>query len=123
MATPKKPAAKRKPAAKKPATVRVAKKQDIKKPVRADGFDTSAFVIMTPIEELEQVLEDRLAELVDLLEYLCPDYEQKKRIKTLQYWLGIWEMTLPDAKRRGMTSVPMSAIERATLGFVRKSNK
>lgn len=123
MATPKKPAAKRKPAAKKPVTGLVAKKKDIKKPVRSDGFDTSAFVIITPIEELEQVLEDRLAELVDLLEYLCPDHEQKKRIKTLQYWLGIWEMTLPDAKRRGMTSVPMSAVERATLGFVRKSTK
>lgn len=120
--TAKKAAAKKKTAAKKPATLKVAKRQDIKKPVTG-AFDTSAFVIMTPIEELEKVLVDRHAELEDLLEYRVPDHEQKKRIKDLLYWLGVWEMGLPEAKRRKMTSVPMSARERAALGFVRKSTK
>ena len=39
------------------------------------------------------------------------------------YWWGIWTIQMPDAKRRGMTSVPTCAKEAAVLGLYEKSKK
>lgn len=39
------------------------------------------------------------------------------------YWFGWWTLNLPEAKRRGMTSVPTCAKEAAVLGLYEKSKK
>lgn len=72
---------------------------------------------------LEGALQARYEELEDLLEYQQPNSEQKKRISDLTYWLGNWELYLPEAKRRGMISVPTSAKECAILGLYTKPIK
>lgn len=78
------------------------------------------FIFDTKLSDLETCLESAMAELVDLLEYRVPSSEQKTRIKDLTYWLCAWENQLPEAKRRGMTSVPTCIIERSVLGLYRK---
>lgn len=94
-------------------------KKDIRKPVK-QKFDTSAFVFPTKVEDLEAALERCNAELEDLIEYVSPDTDQKKRINELKYWLGIWELYLPDLKRRNMSEVLTCAQENATLGLYKK---
>ena len=97
-------------------------KRPIKKPVK-DTFDKDAFVFNIDIATLEEALKERYAELEDLKEYAQPDSEQRKRINDLCYWIGIWELGLPEAKRRGMTTVPTSARENAILGLFKKTTK
>lgn len=97
-------------------------KRTIKKPVK-NTFDKDAFVFNTDIALLEEILKERYAELEDLREYVQPDTDQRKRINDLCYWLGIWEIGLPEAKRRGMTTVPTSARENAILGLFEKQKK
>lgn len=97
-------------------------KKPIRKPVKST-FDKDAFVFNTSVVVLEAALKDRHEELADLKEYAQPDSEQRKRINDLCYWLGIWEIGLPEAKRRGMTTVPTSARENAILGLFEKPKK
>ena len=94
----------------------------VRKPVKST-FDKDAFVFNTDIEVLEAALKDRHEELVDLKEYAQPDSDQRKRINDLCYWLGVWETALPEAKRRGMKTVPTSARENAILGLFEKQKK
>lgn len=83
-------------------------------------FDKTAFVFNTPVEKLEECLLTCNEELSRLLTIPKPDPWVQDRIDDLSYWLGIWELQLPDAKRRKMTIVPMSAIERVVLGLYEK---
>lgn len=91
----------------------------MKKPAK-QKFDTSAFVYATKVEILEEALGKCHEELKDLLEYANPDSDQKRRIEALKYWLGIWELNLPELKRRGMTEVLTCAQENAILGLYNK---
>lgn len=100
----------KKQSAKKPATKRKApaKSQTAPKP----KFDTEAFVFDTPIEEIEKALERLEAqEADDMAEPLTKDQI---------YWWGIWTMQLPEAKRRGLITVPTCAKENAVLALPRK---
>lgn len=97
-------------------------KKDITKPVKGK-FDTSAFVFNTKVSDLETALEVCHEELKDLLEYVSPDADQKKRIAELQYWLGIWELNMPELKRRKMEEVLTCAQENAALGLYKKTTK
>lgn len=83
-------------------------------------FDKTAFVFNTPIEKLKECLLTCEEELVRLLTIPKPDPWVQERIDDLTYWLGVWELQLPDAERRKMTTVPMSAIERVVLGLYQK---
>jgi len=94
-------------------------KKSIKKPTKST-FDKDAFVFSTDVERLEQAIKERLEELEDLREYQQPDADQRKRINDLCYWIGVWEIGLPEAKRRGMKTVPTSARENAILGLFDK---
>lgn len=94
----------------------------MKKPVK-QKFDTSAFVYTTKVEILEEALDKFHEELKDLLEYASPDSDQKRRIESLKYWLGVWELNLPELKRRGMTEVLTCAQENAILGLYKKTTK
>lgn len=80
-------------------------------------FDTTAFTFEVEIEKLEEAVNRCLLELEDLLEYQQPDQEQKRRIDQLLYWCGCWERDLPEAKRRGLKTVPLCAIENRVFGF------
>lgn len=93
------------------------------KTIKKEKFDTSAFVFETDLSTLEEKLLACYAELEDLLEYQQPDSEQRKRIEELKYWLGIWERDLPEAKRRGLTKVPLCAIEGRVFGTYEKKTK
>lgn len=102
--TPKKQSAPKR-ATKKKAP---AKSQTAPKP----KFDTEAFVFETPIEEIEKALQRLEAqEADDMAEPLTKDQI---------YWWGVWTMQLPDAKRRGLTTVPTCAKENAVLALPRK---
>lgn len=81
------------------------------------------FIFDTKITDLESCLEACMEELIDLQEYRVPDGVQKNRIKELTYWLCVWENQLPEAKRRGMTSVPTCIIERSVLGLHKNKGK
>lgn len=72
-------------------------------------FDTAAFVFDYPVEEIQRAihrLEDQDAD--PMAEPLTEDE---------LYWWAIWEMQLPEARRRGLTHVPTCAIENAVLGL------
>lgn len=97
-------------------------KKPIRKPTKST-FDKDAFVFNTEIVVLENALEERVEELIDLREYQQPDQEQKKRINDLCYWIGVWEIGLPEAKKRGMKTVPTSARENAILGLFEKPKR
>ncbi|BBK09319.1 hypothetical protein [Klebsiella phage 05F01] len=77
------------------------------KPIRKEKFDTEAFVFNTPIKHIEEALE-RLEEQDndDMAEPLTKDQI---------YWWGIWTLQLPDAKKRGLETVPTCAKENAVL--------
>lgn len=78
-------------------------------------LDVDAFVFETEIEKIEQAME-RLFEQED-------DPMAEPLTKDEIYWLGIWTLQLPDAKRRGMKTVPTSAREAAVLGLYNKQKR
>ena len=92
----------KKQSARKPATKRAPKPK----------FDTEAFVFDTPIEKIEEALKRLEEQEADpMAEPLTQDQ---------LYWFGWWTLNLPDAKRRGMTTVPICAKESAVLGLYEK---
>lgn len=100
----------KKQSARKPATKRTtpAKSQTAPKP----KFDTEAFVFDTPIEKIEEALQRLEEQEADpMAEPLTQDQ---------LYWWGWWTLHMPDAKRRGMTTVPICAKESAVLGLYEK---
>lgn len=74
---------------------------------KKEKFDTSAFVFETPIELIEEALEK--------LEEQENDPLAEPLTKDQLYWWSHWCMMLPEAKRRGMKTVPTCAIENAVL--------
>jgi len=85
-----------------------AKSQTAPKP----KFDTEAFVFDTPIEKIEEALQRLEEQEADpMAEPLTQDQ---------LYWWIVWTTIMPDAKRRGMTSVPICAKESAVLGLYEK---
>lgn len=96
----------KKPSARKPATKRASPSASKPK------FDTEAFVFDTPIEKIEEALQRLEEQEADpMAEPLTQDQ---------LYWWGWWELHMPDAKRRGMTTVPICAKESAVLGLYEK---
>ena len=100
----------KKQSARKPATKRAPKPK----------FDTEAFVFDTPIEKIEEALQRFEEQEADpMAEPLTQDQ---------LYWFGWWTLNLPDAKRRGLKTVPTCAKENGVLKIyektsVRKRNK
>ena len=98
----------KKQSARKPATKRASPSPSAPKP----KFDTEAFVFDTPIEKIEEALQRLEEQEADpMAEPLTQDQ---------LYWFGWWTLNLPDAKRRGMTTVPICAKESAVLGLYEK---
>lgn len=98
----------KKQSARKPATKRAPKRETAQKP----KFDTEAFIFDTPIEKIEEALQRLEEQEADpMAEPLTQDQ---------LYWFGWWTLNLPDAKRRGMTTVPICAKESAVLGLYEK---
>lgn len=94
--------------------MKTQKKSSGTKSVKSDKkpFDKDAFVFDTRIEDIEKAMQ-RLYDQEDdpMAEPLTEDEK---------YWLGWWTLHMPDAKRRGMTSVPISAREGAVLKLYEK---
>lgn len=113
MATTPKKSSKTKAATKKPKKNEVLK---VAKSVpKKDKFDTEAFVFDTAIEKIEEALQRLEEQEADpMAEPLTQDQ---------LYWFGWWTLNLPEAKKRGMTSVPTCAKEAAVLGLYEKSKK
>lgn len=89
-------------------------KKDIKKPVR-EKFDTEAFVFTTDvcvIKEALQRLHDQEA-----------DPEAEPLTKDEIYWMGWWELNMPEVDRRGIEKVLTCAKENAALGLYKKTTK
>lgn len=101
----------------KPTTNR--KKPPVKssKPVATpkEKFDKTAFVFNTPLEQIEEAMQRLFDQEDDPMAF--PLTEDEK------YWLGIWTIQLPDAKARGMTHVPTSAVENAVLKLYEKTKR
>lgn len=96
----------KKQSARKPATKRASPSAPKPK------FDTEAFVFDTPIEKIEEALQRLEEQEADpMAEPLTQDQ---------LYWWGWWELHMPYAKRRGMTTVPICAKESAVLGLYEK---
>lgn len=85
-----------------------------------DAFDKTDFVFEVDLEVLIKTLKDRLVELDELTEIMYPTGTEKKRINDLTYWIGIHQLIIPEAKRRGMTTIPCCALESAILELPRK---
>lgn len=103
----------------KAATKKAPKKNEVLKVAKSvpkkDKFDTEAFVFDTAIEKIEEALQRLEEQEADpMAEPLTADQ---------LYWWGIWTIQMPDAKRRGMTSVPTCAKEAAVLGLYEKPKK
>lgn len=104
----------KKQSARKPATKRASPSAPKPK------FDTEAFVFDTPIEKIEEALQRLEEQEADpMAEPLTQDQ---------LYWFGWWTLNLPDAKRRGLKTVPTCAKENGVLKIyektsVRKRNK
>lgn len=108
--TPKKQSAP-KSATKKP---RATTKPKAPATPRKEKFDTEAFVFETPIEEIEKALERLEAqEADDMAEPLTKDQI---------YWWSWYELNLPEAKRRGLTTILTCAKENAVLGLYEKKS-
>lgn len=89
-------------------------KKDIKKPVR-EKFDTEAFVFTTDIvviKEALQRLHDQEA-----------DPEAEPLTKDQIYWMGWWELNMPEVDRRKIEKVLTCAKENAALGLYKKTTK
>ncbi|QXL90587.1 hypothetical protein [Salmonella phage NINP13076] len=71
-------------------------KKDIKKPVR-EKFDTTAFVFNTKVEIIKEALQRLHDQEAD------PNAEPLTKDEI--YWLGWWELNMPELERRGLTEV------------------
>ena len=90
-------------------------KKDIKKPVKREKFDTSAFVFPMKVEIIEEALQRLHDQDADpMAEPLSKDEI---------YWMGWWELNMPELKRRGLTEVMTCAQENAALGLYKKTTK
>lgn len=78
----------------------------------APRFDTEAFIFDTPIEKIEEALQR--------LEEQEADPMADPLTEDQLYWWIVWTTIMPDAKRRGLTSVPVCAKESAVLGLYEK---
>ena len=76
---------------------------------KKEKFDTTAFVFETSIVDIEAAMARLLEQDED------PNAEPLTDLQL--YWLGVWLMMLPDAKRRGLEKVPCCAQERIALGL------
>lgn len=115
--------------AKAPAKKRAPAKQKAKSPVKTPAkkpagktsgppkpkFDKEAFVFETPIEKIEEALKH--------LEEQDEDPMAQPLTADQTYWWGVWLLNLPEAKRRGLKTVPTCAVENAVLGLYDKSAK
>ena len=79
---------------------------------KKEKFDTEAFVFETPLEKIEEALAR--------LEEQEADPMAEPLTKDQLYWWVVWTIQMPDAKARGMTSVPTCAKEAAVLGLYEK---
>lgn len=101
----------------KPKQTTTKPKSSVSKP-RAPSkpaFDKEAFVFETPIEKIEEALES--------LEEQDADPMAQPFTKDQTYWWCNWLINLPEAKRRGLKTVPTCAVENAVLGLYDKSVK
>lgn len=101
----------KKRSAAKPAAKAVSKAKAPAKP----KFDKEVFVFDTPIEKIEEALQR--------LEEQEADPLALPLTKDQTYWWGIWLVNLPEAKKRGLKTVPTCAVENAVLGLYNKSAK
>lgn len=102
----------KKQSARKPVTKRAQPSESRRETVPKPKFDTEAFVFDTPIEKIEEALQRLEEQEADpMAEPLTQDQ---------LYWWAWWELHMPDAKRRGMTTVPICAKESAVLGLYEK---
>lgn len=76
---------------------------------KKEKFDTTAFVFETNIADIEAAMARLFEQDED------PNAEPLTDLQL--YWLGVWVMMLPDAKRRGLEKVPCCAQERIALGL------
>ena len=76
---------------------------------KKEKFDTTAFVFETNIADIEAAMARLFEQDED------PNAEPLTDLQL--YWLGVWVMMLPDAKRRGMEKVFCCAQERIALGL------
>lgn len=89
-------------------------KKDIKKPGKTP-FDKSAFVFPTPVETIKEALQRLNDQEADpLAEPLTKDEI---------YWMGWWELNMPEVERRGLTEVLTCAQENAVLKLYTKTTK
>lgn len=109
----KAPAKKRTPA--KPRAKAAPKTATKPRAPAKPAFDKEAFVFETPIEKIEEALE--------ALEEQDADPMAQPLTKDQTYWWCNWLINLPEAKRRGLKTVPTCAVENAVLGLYDKSAK
>lgn len=89
-------------------------KKDIKKPGKTT-FDKSAFVFPTLVETIKEALQRLNDQEADpLAEPLTKDEI---------YWMGWWELNMPEVERRGLTEVLTCAQENAVLKLYTKTTK
>lgn len=79
------------------------------------AFDKEAFVFETPIEKIEEALQR--------LEEQEADPLAQPLTKDQIYWWCNWLINLPEAKRRGLKTVPTCAVENAVLGLYERKPK
>ena len=72
-------------------------------------FDTKDFIFETSIADIEAAMSRLFEQDED------PNAEPLTDLQL--YWLGVWCLMLPDAKRRGLEKVPCCAQERIALGL------
>lgn len=89
-------------------------KKDIRKPVK-EKFDTSAFVFTTEVSVIKEALQRLHDQEAD------PDAYPLTKDEI--YWMGWWELNMPEVDRRGLTSVLTCAQENAALGLYKKTPK
>lgn len=100
---------------KRSVTKRASKDGAAKAAPKKQKFDTEAFVFDTPIEKIEEALAKFEARDTDPM--ADPFTEDEL------YWFGWWVLNLPEAKKRGMKSVPICAKESAVLGLYEKPKR
>ena len=76
---------------------------------KKEKFDTTAFVFETSIADIEAAMSRLFEQDED------PNADPLTDLQL--YWLGLWHMMLPIAKRRGLEKVLCCAQERIALGL------
>lgn len=108
---PKKPASK----PKKKAPAKGASPRKSTPAPKKEKFDTTAFVFNYPVEEIQKA--------ISRLEEQDADPMAEPLTDDQLYWWAVWEMQLPEVKRRGMSHVPTCAVENAVLKLPRLGGK